>query len=66
MGGAGRFAFAASVAFSALGSVAACSTTAPARPQLVIVLDTDAPVVGQLAEGPGLSADAAIDTVRST
>ncbi len=58
---AGRLAFAA---LAGLGGLAACSTTAPARPQLVVVLDTDAPVVGQLAEHPELSADAAIDTVR--
>jgi formylglycine-generating enzyme required for sulfatase activity len=48
----------------------ACSP--PARPQLVVFLDTDAPVVGQLACATGdaaacatsISPDAAIDTVR--
>jgi hypothetical protein len=36
----------------------------PARPQLVVVVDTDAPVVGQLASSPGVSEDASVDTLR--
>lgn len=44
--------------------VAACSDTAPARAQLVLVVDTDAPVVGQLASRTDLSEDAAVDTLR--
>ncbi len=45
-------------------AAASCSSTAPARPQLLIVVDTDVPVVGQIASRPELSLDAAIDTVR--
>lgn len=41
-----------------------CSRTAPARPQLVISVDTDAVVHDQLLGRPELSADAAIDTLR--
>lgn len=55
---------AARLAFAALVSAAACSSRAPARPQLLVVLDTDAPVVGQLADHSELSPDGAIDTVR--
>jgi formylglycine-generating enzyme required for sulfatase activity len=40
-----------------------CARTAPPPPQLLVYLDTDAPVVGQLSSHPELSADAAIDTV---
>ena len=43
---------------------AACSDTAPARAQLVIVVDTDAHVVGELDARPEVSRDAAIDTLR--
>jgi formylglycine-generating enzyme required for sulfatase activity len=45
------------------GTLAACSNTAAPRPQVVLYIDTDAPVVGQLVD-PAFSADAAIDTVR--
>src|SRR5271155_3312180 len=51
-------------AVCALGLVGGCGDTAPARPQLVIVVDTDAPLIGELASHPELSNDAAIDTVR--
>jgi formylglycine-generating enzyme required for sulfatase activity len=44
--------------------LAGCSETAPARPQLLVVIDTDAPVSGQAIGRPELSRDAAIDTVR--
>lgn len=51
-------------------AAAGCSNDPVARPQLVVVVDTDAPVVGQLAASPALSSSldlssvAAIDTVR--
>ncbi len=38
--------------------------TADPRPQLVVVIDTDLPVAAQVARDPGLSSDAAVDTVR--
>lgn len=38
--------------------------TAPARAQLVVIVDTDAPAVGQLVGAPDLSPDAAVDTLR--
>lgn len=41
----------------------ACSDVAAPRPQLLVVVDTDAPVPGQLVD-PELSAAAAIDTLR--
>lgn len=41
-----------------------CSPSAEPLPQLVIVLDTDVPVVDQIATHPELSNDAAMDTVR--
>jgi formylglycine-generating enzyme required for sulfatase activity len=57
--------------FCAFGALAAlfvcepaCSPGAPARPQLVVVVDTDAHLVGELASRPEVSEDAAIDTVR--
>jgi len=53
-----------------LGSSLACSLCAftgcsevDPRPQLVVVVDTDAPAVAQLRERPELSAVAAVDTV---
>lgn len=52
--------FLATVALGCTG----CSSVAPARPQLLIVIDTDAPVIGQLASHPEISPDAVIDTVR--
>ena len=55
-------------AAAALALVAACvggcSPAPPARPQLLVVIDTNAPVTGMLAGDPDLSADAAIDTLR--
>jgi formylglycine-generating enzyme required for sulfatase activity len=42
----------------------ACSPGATARPQLVVVVDTDAHLVGELPSRPEVSEDAAIDTVR--
>jgi formylglycine-generating enzyme required for sulfatase activity len=44
--------------------LAACSNEAPPRPQILLAIDTDAPLVGQIADRPELSGDAAIDTVR--
>jgi formylglycine-generating enzyme required for sulfatase activity len=58
-----RTAWAAGVA-TILVAGAACSSTAPARPQLVIVVDTDAHVVGELDSNPAVSPDATIDTLR--
>lgn len=40
-----------------------CALEAPARPQIVLYVDTDLPVVGQLHDMPDASADAAIDTL---
>jgi len=37
---------------------------APARGQILLLVDTDLPVVGQLSSRPDLSAAAAVDTVR--
>ena len=42
----------------------ACTVELPPRPQLVVVVDTDAPVTGQVLSDPGLSLDAAVDRVR--
>jgi formylglycine-generating enzyme required for sulfatase activity len=53
-----------SVAAFTLVLSAACSSDPQARPQLVVVLDTDAPVVGQIVDRSGLSPAVAIDTVR--
>lgn len=54
----------ASLAFGLLA--VACGTEAPARGQVLVVLDTDATLVGQLAFDPEheYCVDAAIDTVR--
>jgi formylglycine-generating enzyme required for sulfatase activity len=41
-----------------------CSSSAAPRAEVVFVLDTDAPVVGELATHPELSEDSAVDTVR--
>jgi formylglycine-generating enzyme required for sulfatase activity len=41
-----------------------CTADAEPRPQLVVIVDTDAPVVGQLTVSRQLAAVAAIDTVR--
>jgi formylglycine-generating enzyme required for sulfatase activity len=43
---------------------AGCSTQAAPLPEIVLVLDTDAPVSGQILDHPEISGDAAIDTVR--
>lgn len=45
-------------------AAAACSSDPPPRPQLVVVIDTDAPVLGQLGEDSELSPAVAVDTVR--
>jgi formylglycine-generating enzyme required for sulfatase activity len=42
----------------------ACTDAAKARPQLVVVIDTDAPLVSQAAEDESIARDAAIDTLR--
>ncbi len=42
----------------------ACSNTAPPRPEIVLYVDTDAHVVGELSTRPEVSPDAAIDTLR--
>jgi formylglycine-generating enzyme required for sulfatase activity len=47
-----------------VGGSAACGSSAAARPEVVVVVDTDAPLVGQLSLHPELSPDAAVDTVR--
>jgi len=58
--------WAASVACVAViaSGAAACSDSAPARAQLVIVVDTDAHVVGELESNLAVSPDSAIDTLR--
>lgn len=53
----------ASICFAACASES-CSSTVSPGPQLLVVIDTDAPVVGQLADHADLSPDAAIDTLR--
>jgi len=50
-------------AFALLGLCQGCAL-APARPQLVVTIDTDAPLTLQAASDPRLSLDAAIDRVR--
>lgn len=47
----------------ALGTLQ-CSPRAPIRTQLVVVIDTDAHVVSELASHPEVSADATIDSLR--
>jgi formylglycine-generating enzyme required for sulfatase activity len=47
-----------------LGVAPACSDTAPARAQVVLVVDTDAHVVGELPSNLQVSPDSAIDTLR--
>jgi formylglycine-generating enzyme required for sulfatase activity len=52
-------------ALAACAALAGCSNTAATpKAQLLVVVDTDAPVVGQLATSPDLSADSTIDTLR--
>lgn len=52
------------LAGAALLGVAACVSEPEPRPQLIVQIDTDAPVVGQLGEGVDLSPAVAVDTVR--
>ena len=52
------------LAFLAAAALCACSDIAPPRPQILLVLDTDLPLVGQLSGLPAASHDAAIDTLR--
>jgi formylglycine-generating enzyme required for sulfatase activity len=51
-------------ALAALLAIGGCGDEGTARPQLLVVVDTDAPVSGQAVRHPELSRDAAIDTVR--
>lgn len=44
--------------------VTGCYEAEPARPQLVVFVDTDAHLVGELAARPEVSPDAAVDTLR--
>jgi formylglycine-generating enzyme required for sulfatase activity len=44
--------------------LAACSSKGDPRPQLLVVIDTDAAAVGQVLLDPTLSGDATVDTVR--
>src|SRR5580658_1135200 len=44
-------------------AIGGCLTTPP-RPQLVVVVDTDAHVVGELTSRTDVSPDAAMDTLR--
>lgn len=60
-GSPGRLRVGLTCACAALG---ACSTTAPRRAQLLLVVDTDAHVVGEAASDPNVSADSAIDSLR--
>ena len=53
-----------SVAALVGGVLLGCSSVAPPRAQLVVYIDTTAPLPSQLAEDSSLSADAAIDSVR--
>ncbi len=41
-----------------------CSSEGDPRAQLLVLVDTDTPVVGQLASAPDLSGDAAVDSLR--
>ena len=41
-----------------------CSHAAASRPELLVVIDTDAHLVGELASRPDVSADATIDSLR--
>jgi formylglycine-generating enzyme required for sulfatase activity len=43
---------------------AGCSSSAAPREEVVFVLDTDAPLVGEIAAHPELSQDSTVDTVR--
>jgi len=48
----------------ALWALGSCSNTATPRAQLLVVVDTDAHVVGELGTRPEVSSDATIDTLR--
>ncbi len=50
--------------FAGIVAFTGCTTASAPRPQLLVFVDTDAPVVGQIAVSRQLSAVAAIDTVR--
>jgi formylglycine-generating enzyme required for sulfatase activity len=50
-------------AFALLGAFLGCSDAAP-RPQLLVVIDTDAPLTLQASNDPRLSFDATVDRVR--
>jgi formylglycine-generating enzyme required for sulfatase activity len=45
-------------------ALAACQRAGAARSEVVLVLDTDAPLVGELGVHPEISPDSAVDTVR--
>lgn len=47
-----------------VAGLAACTDLAPARPQLLVVLSTDAALPSQLELDPSLAAAALVDTVR--
>ncbi len=47
-----------------LSGLLACASDPEPRAQLIVEIDTDAPVVGQLAADDALSADVAVDSLR--
>jgi formylglycine-generating enzyme required for sulfatase activity len=49
---------------SLLPLLGGCSEVADPRPQLVVIVDTDAPTHGQVVVDPALSTDAFVDTLR--
>lgn len=55
---------AACAALAAAAALPGCASEAPPRPQLVVVIDTDAPLEGQTYANPAISPDAVIDTLR--
>ena len=48
----------------AIAAALGCSETADPQAQLVVVVDTDAPIVSQAQADPALSLDAAVDSLR--
>jgi formylglycine-generating enzyme required for sulfatase activity len=46
------------------GAIAGCSSVAPPRSEVVVVIDTDTPTLEDVARDPELSAAASVDTVR--
>jgi len=52
------------LALSALAAGTACASDAPARPQLVVWIDSTAPVPGQASADASISGAAAVDTLR--